>query len=416
MMIAIGACVLTSARAEPPRKAPEGEWPQFHGPRRDNMSTETGLLKRWPKGGPKLIWKADGIGHGFASVAITGGRIYTAGNIGPNTIITAMDMSGKKLWQAKNGPAYRKITPGARATPTVAGGKLYHLNGDGDVICLDAATGKKVWTLNMLKKFGGRNIRWGLSESLLVDGKKVICFPGGEEISAVALDAATGKTVWKCTGLGDKPAYVTPIIVEHSGLRQIVTMMANFAVGIAAESGTLLWKYKHAVRFEANCTSPVFHDGRLALFGTWGRGATLLKLNVDGDKCTVEEIWRTKDLDNEHGGVILLDGYLYGQADGDHRDRHWACLDWKTGKTLWGAKVLAGRSGTLTYADGMLYVLSDTATVALVPPSPEGFEIVSRFDLPKGGKGNTWAHPVVCGGRLYIRHGDFLYVYDIREI
>ena len=391
------------------------DWPQFHGPRRDNISTETGLLKRWPAGGPKLLWKADGLGHGWATVALVGERIYTAGKIGPSTVITALDRTGKQLWQAKTGPAFNRSPPGARATPTIAAGRLYHLNGTGHVVCLDAATGERIWAVNMLKRFNGRNIRWGLSESLLVDGGRVICCPGGKEVSLVALDAGTGKTLWKCTGARDKPAYAAPILVDRGGLRQIVTVMGASAVGVAADTGRLLWQVPHRVRFEAACASPIHHGGYLALFGTWGRGATLLKLNVDGAKCTAEEVWRTKDLDNEHGGVVLVAGYLYGQADGDHKRRHWACLDFKTGRTVWNAPELAGRSGTLTYADGMLYLLSDRGTVALVPASPKGFEIVSRFDLPKGGRGSSWAHPVICGGRLYVRHGDFLYVYDVRK-
>ena len=391
------------------------DWPQFHGPRRNNLSTETGLLKRWPSQGPRLIWRAAGAGEGFASVAISGGRIYTAGSIADNTVVTALDMAGETIWQEKNGPAYDRSYPGARATPTVVGGKVYHLNGDGYVVCLDAATGKRVWGLNILEKFGGRNIRWGLSESLLVDGDRVICSPGGKQTSVVALDADTGKTVWTCTGLGDLPGYAAPIVVEYGGLRQIVTMLSASAVGIAADTGKLLWRYPHKVSHDVNIATPVYRDGHLALLGTWGRGATMLRLHVRDGGCDAEEIWRTKELDNEHGGVVLIDGHLYGHADGNHRNRHWACLDWKTGKTMYSVKGLpTKKSGTLTYADGLLYVLCDSGTVALVPPVPDGFEIVSQFRLPAGGKGPTWAHPVISNGRLYLRHGDFLYAYDVR--
>jgi outer membrane protein assembly factor BamB len=409
---AAGACPAEEGSAE--QGGAKGEWPQFHGPRRDNLSTDTGLLTRWPPGGPPLIWKADGIGEGFASVAVTGGTIYTAGNIGRRTVITALDMSGRRRWQAPNGPAYRRSPPGARATPTIAFGKLYHLNGDGDVVCLDAGTGKGIWTRNILKEFNGRNIRWGLSESPLVDGSKVICCPGGEKVSMVALDRDTGKTVWTCKGAGDRPGYASAVLVNRRGLRQIITMMGSSAVGVEADTGRLLWRHEFKVAYEATCASPVYHDGHVAIFGTWGRGAALLKLHVDGDRCTTEEIWRTKELDNEHGGVVLVDGYLYGQADGNHKQRHWACLEMKTGKTMYSVEGLPGRTGTLTYADGMLYVLNDRRSVALVPASPKGWRIAGRFQLPKGGRGMTWAHPVVCGGRLFLRHGDFLYVYDVR--
>lgn len=391
-------------------------WPQFHGPSRDNLSAGKGLLQRWPDGGPRLIWTAKGIGQGYASVAIVDDTIYTAGNIAGDTVVSALDMSGRIQWQVKNGPAYDRSFPGARATPTFDNGKLYHLNGDGDVVCLDAKTGQSVWSLNILAKFDGRNIRWGLSESLLIDGNNVICCPGGEEVSVAALHKDTGQTVWTCTGVDDKPGYTSPIVVDHDGTRQIVTMMSTSVVGVDADSGRLLWRHHHPVAFDVNIVTPVYHDGHIAVFGTWGCGATLLRLRVDGRDCSVERVWHTKDLDNEHGGVVLVDGYLYGHADGNHRNRHWACLDFHTGKTVYSADGPPGRrSGTLTYADGMLYLLGDQGTVALVPPNPDRFEITSRFQLPAGGKGPTWAHPVVCGGRLYIRHGDFLYAFDIRR-
>jgi outer membrane protein assembly factor BamB len=392
------------------------DWPQFHGPRRDNLSTETGLLERWPDGGPKLIWQADGLGEGYATVAICAGKIYTAGNLGPDTVITALDLDGKTLWRGKNGPAYQRAQPGARATPTIDDGKLYHLNADGDVICLEAATGQKVWTRNILADFNGRNSQWALSESLLVDGNHVIACPGGTNVMMVACDKQTGQTVWTCTGVGDKPGYTSPLLITYGGLRQIVTLTSNNAIGVAANSGTLLWKYAHPAPYGVNASQPVYHDGHLALFGTWGRGATLLRLTVNGDRCTVAEVWRTPELDNEHGGSLRAGDYLYGQADGNHKRRHWACLDWQTGQTMYADDSLATeRSGTLTYADGLLYLLTDKGTVALQRPNPRRFEIVSQFDLPKQGQGPYWAHPVICDGRLYLRHDQHLYAYDVRR-
>ena len=389
-------------------------WPQFHGPRRDNLSDDTGLLKRWPEEGPKLAWRATGIGHGFSSVAIADDMIYTAGNIEGYTVITAMDMSGGILWQTKSGPVFTGQYPGSRGTPTVSDGKVYHLNGNGYVVCLESKTGRKIWTLNILEKFQGRNSEWGLSESLLVDGKNVICCPGGEVVSVVALNKDTGETVWTCTGVGDKPAYAAPIIVDYRGLRQVITVMYGSAIGVAVDTGELLWKYDHPVEYGSNISTPIYHDGRVVLFRTFGHGATMLKLNVKDHKCTVEEVWHTEELDNEHGGVVLVDGYLYGHADGNHKWRHWACLELKTGKTMYSVEGLPAKaSGTLTYADGMLYLVGEPGNVAIMPANPEGFNIVSQFQLPKDGKGPVWAHPVVCGGRLYLRHGNFLYAYSV---
>jgi len=391
------------------------DWPQFHGLRRDNLSDDTGLMKRWPDGGPQLIWKADGMGHGFSSVSVANGMIYTAGNIEGDTVITALDMSGGILWHTKSGPAFTQAHPGSRSTPTIDSDRLYHLNGNGHIVCLEAKTGEKIWSLNILERFHGRNIQWGLSESLLVDGQNVICSPGGEEVGMVALDKDTGETVWTCTGIGDKPGYVSPILVDYKGLRQIVTVTYASAIGVAADTGELLWKYDHPVNNGSNISTPVYHDGRVILFRTFGLGATMLRLNVKDRTCTVEKVWHTTELDNEHGGVVLVDGYLYGHADGNHKWRHWACLELETGKTMYSVEGLPSKAtGTQTYADGMLYLLSDGGAVALMPANPEGYNVVSQFQLPSDSKEPTWAHPVVCGGRLYLRHGEFLYAYDVR--
>jgi outer membrane protein assembly factor BamB len=373
-------------------------------------------MKHWPEVGPGLIWKAEGIGHGFSSIAIADGLIYTAGNMEGNTIITALDMSGSIVWQTESGPAFTKSYPGSRSTPTVSGDKVYHLNGNGYVVCLQARTGKKIWDLNILEKFRGQNSEWALSESLLVDGENVICCPGGEETCMVALNKRTGETVWICPGIGDRPGYAAPIIVDYKGLRQIITVTSDSAIGVAADTGKLLWKHHHPVQYGSNISTPIYHDGHVVLFRTFGHGATKLKLVVEGQTCKVEQVWHTEELDNEHGGVVLIDGYLYGHADGNHKWRHWACLDMETGETMYSVEGLpTNATGTLTYADGMLYVLSDTGAVALVSPNPEGFSIVSQFQLPRVVKEPFWAHPVVCGGRFYIRHGGLLYAYNVRS-
>jgi outer membrane protein assembly factor BamB len=403
---------LAAAIAESPGK--ERDWPGFHGPLRDNKSLETNLAKRWPDGGPKLVWKAKGIGEGWAGVSVVSGRIYTAGAIDGKTVITALGVGGKRIWQATTAPVFKGRYPDERATPTIAGGRLYHINNAGYAVCLDAKTGGSVWAVDTIKRFGGRLARWGVSESLLVVGKRVICTPGGPQAALAALDKDTGKTLWTCDGLDDKPAYTTPILVEHGGLRQVVTILANYAVGVSLETGGLLWKYEHKVPYDANCVTPVHVDGKLVLAGTWGRGATCLRLNINAGSCSVKELWRTKALDNEHGGIIAVDGYIYGQADGNHKNRRMMCLELKTGKTMWSTPQLAGkRTSTLSFAGGLFYVMTDQGEVALVRPNPKQLEIISRFNPPKGGKGDLWAHMVICNGCLYVRHGEFLYVYDV---
>ena len=397
---------LVSHNAVAAEAAPE--WPQFHGPRRDNLSTETGLLKRWPEGGPKRLWTASGIGYGFSTVAVADALLYTTGNIGKDTVITALDLTGKTLWQARNGPAWQREVPGTRSTPTIDGRRLYHENADGDIACLDAKTGRTIWSVNILRTFNGRNIRWGLAESLLVDGDRVVCVPGGRTVSMAALDKTTGKTVWTCRGAGDKPGYASPVLIDYKGLRQIVTMMSASIVGVHADTGKLLWRHDHKAYEDETVSTPVFHDGLIAV-STLGPGAArCLRLTVAGQTASVQEVWHTGVLDNHHGGILALDGYIYGTKVRST----WVCLDFKTGTVMYKADGVG--KGSLTYADGMLYTYSEGGRVGLVKATPKSHDLISQFQIPKGGKGPAWAHPVVCGGRLYLRHGNFLYCYDIR--
>ena len=388
------------------------DWPQFHGPRRDNRSGETGLLRQWPEGGPKRLWTAKGIGRGFSTVAIAGGLIYTTGNIGAETVITALGLDGKTLWTAKNGPADRHQYSGTRSTPTLDGNAVYNQNSVGDLVCLEAATGRQVWGFNTLERFDGGVPKWGLAESLLVDGGRVICTPGGEKAGLVALDKRTGETVWVCEGIGDKPGYCSPLLVEHEGLRLIVTLMARSLVGVHAETGKLLWKVRHKTWFDENITMPIFHDGHLFI-STLATGSRLFKLTVEGQTASVEKVWSTGKMDNQHGGVLLIDGHLYGCARTRLLRGPWICLEFMTGKQTHTAKGIGRVSPT--YADGMIYALNHKRGVALIQPDPGRYRPVSQFTVPKGGRGPTWAHPVVCTGRLYVRHDDFLHCYDVQE-
>ncbi|MHC4247904.1 MAG: outer membrane protein assembly factor BamB family protein [Planctomycetota bacterium] len=395
--------------------ASAADWPQFHGPNRDNISLDEGLLKEWPPGGPRLIWKASGLGEGYSSVAVSGGLIYTTGNVGDHCVITALRMDGTKAWTVRNGPAWKKPYPfpGTRSTPTIVDGTLYHLSALGNLACMDARSGERTWTLNILERFGGRNIRWGLSESPLVDGDRVICTPGGEEISMVALDRKTGKIIWACRGAGDRPGYASAILVEHEGMRQIVTLMSGSVVGVRASDGKLLWKYPHPVKFDENITMPVFHDGRVVVSASIRAGATSLELNVAGDECSVRRVWHNRSLDNKHGGLVLVDGRLYGHAESGSRSRPWKCVDFESGETVFSSDVLKCGSGSLTYADGMFYLFTDKGRAGLARATDDGFRVTGSFRLEDPGKRPTWAHPVVCGGRFYIRYGDKLEVRDV---
>jgi hypothetical protein len=386
-------------------------WPQFHGPHQDNKSPDTGLLDQWPEGGPELIWKAEGLGYGYASVSIAGGRIFTSGNIDDQSVVTALDAAdGRILWQTPNGEAWTDPVPGTRGTPTVDGDRVYDESPLGQLVCLEASTGKKIWELNILEAFEGENIRWGLSESVVIDGDRLICCPGGKT-SVVALDKRTGAVVWKAPSVGEPPSYATPTLAEYRGLRMIITTSLRSMIGVNADTGELLWQVEHVTLHDENVLQPVYHDGQIFLSGL-KTGSVKWKIEVDGPKASVEELWRSDQMDNHHDDVILLDGYLYGSSCIRNSGK-WICLDWETGEMQYAERGVG--KGTLTYADGMLYTLSERLVVGLVEPTPTGHEVVSRFELSPQGKAPSWAHPVVLGGRLYLRHAGIVYAYDVAK-
>ncbi|OHB65184.1 MAG: hypothetical protein A2168_03640 [Planctomycetes bacterium RBG_13_50_24] len=406
-IILIGALIVTSvacgADSEP-------SWPQFHGPNRDNISTETGLLEKWPENGPALIWTASGLGHGYSTVSIAAGMIYTAGSIEKDTVITAMNMDGKTQWQVRNGPAWTGDRPGTRGTPTIDGNRLYHQSPIGNLVCLDAKTGNKIWGFNTLEKFKSKTNTWALAESLLVDGERLICCPGGPQTSMVALDKSDGSVVWIAPSTGDLAGYSSPALFEFQGLRIITVLTAKNFIGVNADTGGMLWQVKHESYADENIMMPVFPEGEIFI-STLKTGSVKFKVNVKDGEVSLDELWRTQELDCHHGGVLLVDGNIHGNST-FRNSQLWVCLDWRTGEKKYMAKGVG--KGSLTYADGMLYTLSENSVMGLLRPAAAGYELVSSFDIPKGGEGNSWAHPVVCGGRLYIRHGDFLYVYNVQ--
>jgi outer membrane protein assembly factor BamB len=374
-------------------------------------------MKQWPEGGPEMVWTAQGIGKGYAGAAIVDGRLYTAGDINGKTVVSALDdHTGEIIWQTENGKAYEGPSPNARVVPTYDDGKLYHLGGGGDIACIEAESGKKIWTRNIIDELGCRQPRWGLVDAPLIDGDRVILCIGAPDVALAAFDKHTGEITWKTTGIDAMRGYSVPILVDHDGIRQIVMAMAEVVIGAEAETGRLLWTYDYAVSYGAMVNEPVYHDGRIVLSAVFRKELTMLQLEVDGKNCSVSEVWKVEELDNEMSGNILVDGYIYGLADNDHRKRYWTCVEWETGKTMYRHDVMPKqRFGAITYADGMLYILNDQGTVDLVPASPDGFKPVSRFDLPDRKGKDYWAHPIVCNGSLYLRHDDQIYVYDIRK-
>lgn len=394
-----------------PTEGDTPSWPRFNGPGGMNVSPDKGLLAEWPKGGPPQAWEASGIGMGFASVTLAEGMVFTSGNIEDKTVVTALNLDGQLVWQADNGPAWTDPYGGTRGTPTYDDGRVYHESPVGQVTCYEARTGNPVWSVNILNEFGAENIQWGLAESVLVDGPHVICCPGGPNASVVALDKSTGKTVWKAPGTGNLAGYASPVIAEHEGLRIVLTMNAKALLGVNADTGELLFEHPHETDYDVNATMPVFRDGRIFITSGYRSGSEMLALTVSGTKASVKSVWQSKELDNQHGGIVVLGGYIYGAAHSSNGGR-WICLDWETGEMEYAEKGVG--KGSLTAADGMLYTLSEKRDVGLVKATPEAHEVISQFEMPSGGEGPSWAHPVVIGGRLYLRHADKLFAYNIR--
>jgi len=405
----VGAALITGTLGSSGQAA-EPYWPRFHGPRGDNISTETGLLQQWPDDGPPLVWTAKGLGVGFASVSLAHGHIYTAGNLDDQTVVMALDLEGNMLWQTPCGDAWTKSHAGTRGTPTIDGDRLYYETPLGDLVCLNAKTGEKIWGINILDEFVGQNITWALAESVLVEGNVVLCCPFGEKGSIVALDKTNGQTVWAAESVGDKAGYATPSIAEFAGRRMVLSMSGKALVGADLADGTLLFRHEHITKYDVNALKPVYDDGRIFISSGYGSGSEMVQLASSGSNITARQAWVSKAMDNHHGGVILWDGYIYGASS---RGK-WVCLDWDSGDTMYSEDGVG--KGSLTMADGLLYTLSERGgDVGLVKPTPEGHEMISQFTIPEGGEGRVWAHPVVSAGRLYIRHGDFLYAFNVKK-
>ncbi len=408
----------TTTAATPAASAPSAtaadpllatSWPEFHGPDRTNISAEKGLLKRWPPGGPPLVWKFSECGEGYSGVSIAEGRIYTAGDFGDHEFVLALDLDGRLRWKAPNGQAWHGASPGSRTTPTYNEGRLYHLNPHGRLAALDAATGKEIWAVDLKERFDARPGVWALAENVVVEGNKVLCLPGGPRGRVVALDKHTGRTLWANTEIQDTAAYCSPVVVTHAGRRQLITLSQKLVLGVDVETGKLLWSAPFVPKSPQNALTPVYHDGYVFVACGHSTGGTLFR--IDQDAGTARVVWHRQDLDNCHGGALLIEGKLFGcgcRSGG----RHFYCVDFLTGRSLKLDRSL-GKVG-ITAADGMIYALGHRGTMSLVAVTPEGFEIVSQFELPKRPDNTYLAHPVVCGGRLYLRCEHNLLAYDIR--
>jgi outer membrane protein assembly factor BamB len=407
--LVLGASLIASA----------ADWPQFRGPQRHGVSTETGLLQQWPAAGPTLHWQLTDIGDGYSTVAVVGDRLYTLANLGlDNEFVRAMSVQdGKTLWTTRLGnvgnPDQAPSYPKARSTPTIDGDRLYALSSDGDLACLDAVTGTVRWQKNVRKEFGGIPGTWAYAESPLVDGDLVVVTPGGTEATLLALNKVTGAVVWKAAVPGgDAAGYASALVLNHAGRKQYVQFTGKGIVGVDARTGQFLWRYDEPSKGPANIPMPVA-SGSYVYSAVGKVGGTLFRLAGSAEALKPEPVYLTRGLPNTNGGAVLVGDTLYGTtADG------LVAADYKTGTIRWQAASIG--PGSTVAADGHLYIHGENGDVVLIAAAPDAYREKGRFTPPDQPKHATamekaWAYPVVANGRLYIRDRGTLWSYDVTE-
>lgn len=387
-----------------------GEWSQFRGPGRENKSAETGLLKSWPEDGPAVAWKFEETGEGYSSFSFADGKLITMGNIEDKECVLAINLSdGKQVWKTVSTDAYEQGRGnGPRGTPTIHGDKIYALGGAGELVCLMLDNGDVVWQKNILEEFEGENIKWGISESVLIDGDKLICTPGGKKGTIVALNKNNGEVIWTSMIPGEpQAAYCSAIAINVGGVRQYVTFTSSSVVGVRANDGEPLWGNKTSANHVANVSTALFHQNLLFSASNYGTGGALLRLKTAGGKTRAKEVYATKKMKNHHGGMVLLDGHVYGTDQGIL-----TCMQFKSGKVKWKERT---SKGSLTYAEDMLYFRSEKGPVHLIKATTKKFDSVSSFTPKEASDYPKWTHPVVADGKLFIRDMHELVAYDIRR-
>jgi outer membrane protein assembly factor BamB len=410
--------------------APADDWPQYRGPHYDDISRENGLLKQWPKDGPKLLWTYGDTGVGYSSVAVVGDQLFTIGGRGANEFLIALDISGaapKQTWATRVGPLFQfqanQWSSGPSATPTIDGDVIYALGGNGDLVCLNRNDGKEVWRKNLPSEMdaevnpiggGPKKLGWGFTWSPLVDGDRLICIPGGPKGTVAALDKKTGKALWRSTEATDQAAYTSPAIATIDGVRQYVVLTNMGVLGVAAEDGKLLWSHRRRYGTEI-INTPIVKGNQVFITVGTAPGCELLKVEREGGAFKVVPVYASKSMSNHHGNVILLDKHIYGHSQGTG----WTCIAMDTGEAAWAERGKL-RSGALIYADERFYSLAENdGTVSLISADPKGWKEEGRFKLPKQSvgkkpKGGIWTPPVIANGKLFLRDQELLFCYDVK--
>ena len=364
------------------------------------------LLKSWPENGPEILWSFEGLGQGHSSPVFALGKIFVSTMIDKTGYIFVLSMDGKEIKRYPYGEEFSESWPGTRSSPVIDGDYLYIYSGQGVIYAFDALTGALRWKREILKDAQGENITWGVTETLVIDGDKIFCSPGGQKYNIVALNRFDGTLIWNCPGTGDKSAYCTPVLINHNNHKILVTMMADHILGVDAETGKLLWSYEQTNQWSVHANTPIYTDGMLFCTSGYGKGTVALKLSGDGN--SVSKMWFNSKFDSRMGGVVYLNGYLYSSGD---KNRDWQCLDAKTGEEKWASDEIG--KGDIISADGLLFLYSEKGELAMAETSPVAFKLLGKTKVKKG-TAQHWAHPVIHDGILYVRHGDALIAYKIK--
>ncbi len=379
---------------------------QWRGENRDGIYNETGLLKQWPADGPNMLWHYDELGPGHASAAVTNDFVYTSGTTEEGIgFVIALNHMGQKVWQTEIGKEWMDNFDGTRSTPLIYNGKLYIMSSYGKLFCMDAVDGSVIWQTDLFTDYDGRNIKWGVTENLLIHGNTLFVTPGGTKSNVLAFNKDTGSLIWKSAAKKELSAYCSPDIIELENINIFVTQTDTSIIGLDASDGNLLWSYPHPNRWSVQANTPIYHKGKLYCFSGYGKGGVMLQISEDGK--TITKLWDNQALDSKMGGAVLIDGKIYGSGD---KNKEWFCLDWESGETLYSSKMI--KVGNIIYADGLLYCYGDGGTVGIVDPKTENYNLISSFEVPYGEKYH-WAHLVIVDKKLYVRHGTSLMVYDI---